>query len=584
MARWLGPSLSRPCFAILALLAEICLGAPEPRRHPLTEAGSSRCVTCHSGITEDKPVVHAVMDCATCHVLRRSKAGASVILTEPEPRLCLRCHKEVSRAARGALKVPHAPVRSSCTACHVPHAGDVEKLLKAPEPELCGTCHKGAKIDAKHGGLLAAVTRCATCHLPHGSDVSGLLKGNNRHTAGSCKTCHVARPGDPTGLRVRGSRLCLSCHPGSAGTAQSGSRHPMLKDDPKGRGGCLSCHDPHDSTQPDLLPVPAAESCNVCHRKLAEAANSELTCALQRRTCDLCHTPHASEKKALLSVDPSQVCVPCHNPKNAVLVKKHLGADMTKLDCLTCHSSHGDCQPSSLAKVVHPPVRDGCDACHENGNAKKLISGGGTDLCTACHDSILAAARKVAVPHKAMEVGSCRSCHNPHASPRRWLVRSPRESACGACHPAQVAGPTETAHGVIRLLGCEACHQPHGGSSRYFLRQTGSRLCLACHGPGAVKAASSGPLKVFGRLEIPAVEAARIHFLHLSQGDTRDHPVLGHRTLGTPTSQELRAAETNFSGELTCLSCHDPHKGKTKTLLVGGATRATATCQRCHRK
>ena len=582
-ARGRGPARSLLVLPLLVLFEGGRLGAADLKTHPPFDAATVTCVACHAGLTDGKKVVHAAMDCKSCHAVIRSTTGISIVLSEPEPKVCLKCHKGLSAAARGSLKVPHAPVKVSCTAtCHVPHAGDVPKLLRASQAELCGSCHEAAKIERRHGGggVLTATTRCAACHASHGSDVAGLLKGRHVHAPvarGSCNSCHRGGAGRFS-LRARGGKLCLGCHARLDGTTTEVSVHAALKDGPDGRAGCLSCHDPHLSSEPALLTVPAGSVCGTCHQKLVDAGKAEPGCLLQRDQCGLCHTSHSSDRPALLSVVPSRVCAPCHAPKKASLVKKHLGADLEKLDCLSCHSTHGDCQPKSLAKVVHPPLLDGCDSCHEGGEARKLVSGGGLDLCAACHDSVLEAARKLTVRHPAMDAGSCRSCHAPHAAPRRWLMKSPPGATCAPCHASQVAGAGEAAHGVIGLLGCEVCHEPHGSNSKRLLRRTGSELCLACHGAPGAERAQGSPLKLFGKFEIPAAEAARIRILLLSNGGTRDHPVRGHRTLGTPTAEELKAGKTTFTGELTCLSCHDPHKGATRTLLVGGATGALESC------
>jgi predicted CXXCH cytochrome family protein len=578
---------ARIVLPLLILVAGGRLGAAGPKPHPPFDDASVACGTCHAGLTGGKKVVHAAMDCRSCHAVLRSGAGISIALSEPEPKVCLKCHQGLTAAATGSLKFSHSPVKASCTAvCHVPHAGDVPKLLRASQAALCGTCHEAARLETRHGGGggLTAATRCAACHAPHGGTVAGLLRGRHVHAPvakGSCNSCHRGGAGRLS-LRTRGGKLCMGCHASLDGTKEDVSVHAALKDGPDGRAGCLSCHDPHVSPEPALLLVPAGNACAGCHQNLVDAGKAEPGCLLQRDRCEICHTSHSSDRPALLSIVPSRVCAACHSPKKASLVKKHLGADLEKLDCLSCHSTHGDCQPKSLARVVHPPVLDGCDSCHEGGEAGKLVSGGGADLCEACHDPVLEAARKFTVRHAAMDAGSCRSCHSPHAANRRWLMKSPPGSTCAPCHAAQVAGPGESAHGVIQLLGCEVCHEPHGSNSKKLLRRTGSDLCLACHGAPAAGRARGTPMKVFARFEISAAAAAAIRILPLSNGGTRDHPVHNHRTLGTPTAEELKTGKTRFTGELTCLSCHDPHKGATRTLLVGGATGAIESCRRCH--
>ncbi len=42
--------------------------------------------------------------------------------------------------------------------------------------------------------------------------------------------------------------------------------------------------------------------------------------------------------------------------------------------------------------------------------------------------------------------------------------------------------------------------------------------------------------------------------------------------------------EVEFSGELTCLTCHDPHKGRTAKLFQWNAVNNLQVCQHCHKK
>ena len=71
--------------------------------------------------------------------------------------------------------------------------------------------------------------------------------------------------------------------------------------------------------------------------------------------------------------------------------------------------------------------------------------------------------------------------------------------------------------------------------------------------------------------------------LRLSADGRRDHPVANHRVLGQPSAEERRVIETTFQGELTCLSCHDPHKGR-YALLKWEAVSTFEACIHCHPK
>lgn len=625
---------ARDRLALLGPLALLLLGAAagaargaDLHRHPSVDVGAP-CASCHANVLEGKGVAHALRDCKVCHALYRAGSELSVGLASGEPGLCLKCHADVAPASKGRGAPFHPPPPGApappaagaasassassassvpavrCTACHTGHDRRNRGLLKAGQAELCVSCHDAAALAPKHGGIVGAATHCTSCHAPHAGKGPHRLKGSVVHApvaSGSCSSCHrgagtggaagtagAAGPGGTSGaiprLKSRGNRLCLPCHEDKAGTGEEGSTHSPLKTERRDRPVCLACHDQHLSPNRALLRTDPREACTACHAKLVEAGRSEPVCGLQRGECGLCHDPHSSPEKALVNVDVRELCLSCHDRRKPGLSARHLKADMGKLDCLSCHSTHGDCQPKSLARVVHPPVLDGCDACHEGGDSKRIASGGGADLCEACHGPVFEAARASTVRHAPMEAGSCRSCHAPHAAGRRSLMRTPPEAACAPCHSALVALPSEEPHGVIALLGCEACHEPHGGKRKRMLRASGAELCLACHGVEAIRSAGTGPMKVFGKFLIPAEEVARLKVISLTAGGTRGHPTAGHLTVGTPTAKELKDSATTFSGPLECGSCHDPHRGAPGRHLVLGASSTADSCQRCHRK
>ena len=72
--------------------------------------------------------------------------------------------------------------------------------------------------------------------------------------------------------------------------------------------------------------------------------------------------------------------------------------------------------------------------------------------------------------------------------------------------------------------------------------------------------------------------------MSLTNGGTRGHPVAGHLTVGKPTAKELQTSASTYTGELTCLVCHDPHKGASGQRFVGRGTEPREACVRCHRR
>ena len=153
------------------------------------------------------------------------------------------------------------------------------------------------------------------------------------------------------------------------------------------------------------------------------------------------------------------------------------------------------------------------------------------------------------------------SAHNPHASAQRKLVRLPQRGRMRRLpRRPDSRTPTKWPTVSIDLIGCEACHEPHGGSQEKMLRIAGSELCLECHGPSA--------------MEVPqGVEKSRvtrsIPYLRSRRCDDPDPQPLRRRSAGTsgrrspstgarPRKRKLGNTETNFQGDLTCLTCHDP--------------------------
>lgn len=82
------------------------------------------------------------------------------------------------------------------------------------------------------------------------------------------------------------------------------------------------------------------------------------------------------------------------------------------------------------------------------------------------------------------------------------------------------------------------------GTRPKLLRAVGNALCLGCH-------------------------------------RTPDHLVLAPAPSPSP---KVRPTKSVFKGELSCLACHDPHKGKSGRLLRWGAVSSADACLNCHPK
>jgi predicted CXXCH cytochrome family protein len=362
-----------------------------------------------------------------------------------------------------------------------------------------------------------------------------------------------------------------------------GSIHAALVGD-RTRAGCLSCHDPHLSPNPTLLQDEGSDLCGTCHGAVLAAATAATGHPPAAEDCATCHAPHASPNRSLLTEATPDLCVMCHDVDDPDLATAHLGASMASLDCLGCHTPHGAGNENLLATNIHAVILDGCDTCHE-GSHEAMIEDGESSLCLACHDDIGAAAEQAEFPHPAMEMVRCADCHNPHASAQEHLVTEPGGGECTTCHEDHAAGDGEVAHRIIEIVGCRACHQPHGGANPKLLRTQGNELCLGCHDSAAVRIPEGAvTVELVGRFEVSADVAATAAALQLSANKEHGHPIRNHRVFGFPTEDELKRTDTGFSGVLTCLTCHDPHKGRSKNLFRSGAASQPEVCAVCHQK
>jgi predicted CXXCH cytochrome family protein len=265
------------------------------KAHQNQPFGTADCLECHDPHQSDAPKLMAKFEhspfqgngCDTCHA--PAKDG-KVVLTQPDVKsLCVMCHDDKAKLIDSA-KVPHPGAAGDCTDCHNPHASNQPGLPKTDAVSICLGCHSDVNDQHKKSVLHqpAFEQGCATCHMPHG--------GDNDHL-----------------LRAKGNALCLECHGPDAvpqrddanhlltifnGTVKLpddyykknkvpvlplrfGLGHPVenhpVSDvmDPANQSkvktplSCLSCHQPHASSQADLLVKDQADNmkfCDMCHK------------------------------------------------------------------------------------------------------------------------------------------------------------------------------------------------------------------------------------------------------------------------------------------------------------------------------
>jgi predicted CXXCH cytochrome family protein len=227
------------CLLGFALLLSVDLPVAEGQttEHPFIEPDaikSETCLTCHPDKKEGKFVHSAVaMGCESCHQAASENGKTSLALVATGGELCAMCHE--------AKKDPvlHRPYRDGqCLICHDPHTGNFPRQARVETNVLCLSCHGVNRPDVKVNREVRTVS----------------LLGNQT-------------------LSIEDYRLATKI-----GLDRSGTRghpimgHPIAGKDPRQKDAtlsCLSCHTPHGSALPKLLPADVKSQiglCGECHQ------------------------------------------------------------------------------------------------------------------------------------------------------------------------------------------------------------------------------------------------------------------------------------------------------------------------------
>lgn len=223
--------------------------------------------------------------------------------------------------------------------------------------------------------------------------------------------------------------------------------------------------------------------------------------------------------------------------------------------CFGCHED-----PASGKGHVHIPVKNGkCLSCHypHASSIKGLVKKAAPRLCTACHKG------KAGGRHDEKQYGdNCTQCHDPHASESASLLKGGLEGDCGSCHRKVTTG--EHRHSAMEENGCEECHNPHSSSPVPTLP------CLECHSDLLRGAAVHEPVEE---------GCDTCHFSH--SGPYPMQLSQGLPDLCTECHEEMKAGVHGKTvvGQ-DCARCHDPHSSDGQALLTDSVRRGL--CASCH--
>jgi predicted CXXCH cytochrome family protein len=239
-------------------------------------------------------------------------------------------------------------------------------------------------------------------------------------------------------------------------------------------------------------------------------------------------------------------------------------------DCVTsqCHATF------ATAPHIHQPVaKNACDACHQDdiGGHVFPLKRQGSQTCTFCHSVSGMASHQ----HKALEQG-CTSCHQPHASNAKFLLKADTvERTCALCHTTPLK---KHAHEPFAKGDCTGCHQPHESNFAFLLRGgEGANHCFTCHEPMRTS------LRLASDVHKPVADCGTCHSPHATDFPQQLKKPIDETCLAChePIKKLVAQASVAHGAMLTdkhCANCHDPHGSNEPRLLRHRMDRLCLTC------
>lgn len=238
------------------------------------------------------------------------------------------------------------------------------------------------------------------------------------------------------------------------------------------------------------------------------------------------------------SPDENKDCSGCHqnNPGSA-------DSKEGKSQCVGCHRNFSE------RRLLHTSMNnEDCFTCHnpETSQASSSTSKySGTNPCYSCHTDKIKKFDQEYV-HGPVAGGSCAVCHDPHGSQYEKSLVKTIEILCYTCHEfSRDQKELPVQHIPFMKGNCTSCHNPHAASGKWVLSKSSELLCAQCHDP------NKPPL---------------VNHTHPYNVKPKDSGKI-----------DLKLSS---AGKLECLTCHNPHAGKSEHLLRSDQQFA---CLGCHK-
>jgi predicted CXXCH cytochrome family protein len=222
-----------------------------------------------------------------------------------------------------------------------------------------------------------------------------------------------------------------------------------------------------------------------------------------------------------------------------------------------------------------------CESCHKPAKDGKVVlaAASAKDLCITCHEDKVKQISDAKVQHPGA-AGECTDCHDPHAGKTPGFVKPDPVNACLTCHADQAEQhKKKNVHQPVFEQGCATCHEPHGSENQHLLRAKDTNTaCLECHGPDRSpnKLEAEHLISIYeGKVRLPEGYLRKAPVLQLKYG--AGHPVDFHPVAG------LIDPANPTSGQMTCLTCHQPHSSDQPGLLAKDQKPNMDFCNSCHK-
>ena len=262
-----------------------------------------------------------------------------------------------------------------------------------------------------------------------------------------------------------GAETCEGCHEDSVHSFAKTRMGRLFLKHPRDaweRNACENCHGPGKAhvdagggkgvggmitfAKDDPTPVEKQNAtCLRCHQRKARLFWKGSPHDNRGLACTSCHVvmKDVSVRSGLSKPTVVEVCRKCHLRQSAQqMYVSHMPVREGKMDCASCHNSHGTVTDSLL-------------------KANSL-----NDICYKCH----ADKRGPFLWEHPPVVESCANCHAPHGSNHEQMLVLPKPRLCQTCH-IEARHPTEPhteppiPSQFIAFRGCVNCHYNIHGSN-----------------------------------------------------------------------------------------------------------------------